>query len=119
MQVKKKLQFFFLNFWAGECKELNYKLKTTINEDLGEIDGIFVDNKEEKIFIYDDSEHSNNANKKIAGFFNKWSDEINKKKLIQELNLPNYYELIIFYIDKIRYSNIREKLLPIESSYKI
>jgi hypothetical protein len=73
-----------------DCKELNFKLKTIVSEDLGEIDGVFIDNKEEIIFIYDDSVHSVDVNKKISGFFNKWNDPKNKSNLIKELNLPNY-----------------------------
>lgn len=101
-----------------ECTSLNFKLKTSTGTDLGEIDGIFVDNKNEIIFIYDDSEHSNDVNKKISGWFNKWSDSKNQKALLEVLKLHQHYRKYILYIDKIKSTTKKADLEPITASIK-
>lgn len=101
-----------------DCVALNPKIPTETGIDLGEIDGIFIDNKNELIFIYDDSVHRKDVNKKISGWFNKWTFVENKNKLLKELNLPDFYRIFILYIDKIKTSTEKGDLEPIRSSLK-
>lgn len=101
-----------------DCVALNPKIPTETGIDLGEIDGIFIDDKHELIFVYDDSVHKNDVNKKISGWFNKWTFTDNKNKLLDELKLPDFYRIVILYIDKIKTSDKKGDLEPIKSSLK-
>lgn len=104
------------NDFELKCWDLDYVVKTKSGLDLGEIDGIFVDDDNEIVFIYDDSELQS-PNQKIVSFFQKWSNQNNLSELIQLKNLPDDYQYYILYIDKTRTSNEKVKLDPIKNSF--
>ncbi len=101
-----------------KCFDLDYVVKTSSGLDLGEIDGIFVDDVNEIVFIYDDSELQS-PNQKIVSFFQKWSNKNNLTELIKLKNLPDDYQYLILYIDKTRSSSERTKLDPIKNSIPV
>lgn len=98
-----------------KCIDLDYVIKTSGGLDLGEIDGIFIDEVNEIVFIYDDSELQS-PNQKIVGFFQKWQNQSNLNELISLKKLPDDYRYIVLYIDKTRASLDKAKLDPIKSS---
>lgn len=84
-----------------KCIDLCFKIKTQKGADVTDIDGIFLDEENEVIIIYDDSEKSD-SNPKILNFIskckeNRYEDQIYK----YHPELP-YYPIYILYIDKSR-----------------
>jgi DGQHR domain-containing protein len=111
----EKLTAKLFNDFELKCVDLDYVVKTTSGLDLGEIDGIFVDDTNEIVFIYDDSELQS-PNSKIVSFFQKWSTKNNLEELIKLKSLPDDYQYYILYVDKTRDSNEKVKLDPIKNS---
>lgn len=111
----EKLTAKLFNDFELKCIDLDFVIKTSSNLDLGEVDGIFVDDSNEIVFIYDDSELQS-PNAKIVSFFQKWSNKDNLSELIKLKNLPDDYRYYVIYIDKTRTSEERVKLEPIKNS---
>lgn len=80
------------------CVDLNWKIKGQLNNDDGEIDGIFYDEKNQLYIVYDDSTQ-NDRQDKVSKFLNKWKQSSNQNKLREDLQLKNY-PLYVLYIDK-------------------
>jgi len=111
----EKLTAKLFNDFELKCIDLDSVVKTSSGLDLGEIDGIFLDDANEIVFIYDDSEYQS-PNQKIVGFFQKWSNKDNLSELIKLKNLPDDYQYFILYVDKTRSCSDRVKLEPIKNS---
>ena len=83
-----------------ECIDLNLIIKDNDGNDIGEIDGIFLDMKNQVIIIYDDS-IDKDANTKIIKWFSKWTNAHNESLLLDLLNIP-CFPIHIIYIDRSR-----------------
>lgn len=95
---ERRVAIFFKNIGL-ECADLNLKIENEDGENLGEIDGVFLDSENEIIIIYDDSTQTSNVNTKITKWFTKWKDENNETKIFEKLNIP-YFPIHILYIDQ-------------------
>lgn len=99
---KATAQFFYK--LGLECIDLCFKIQAEDGSDVTDIDGIFLDNENKVIFIYDDSKQKNDSNSKIALFFNKCSQTKYEQQIYDShVNLP-HYPIKILYIDKSRNS---------------
>lgn len=99
---EKETAIFFSDLGL-DCINLNFDVKDEFDNKITDIDGIFLDKKNEAIIIYDDSTQKD-PNQKIIAFFSKCIDDKYEKQIYDShSNLPNY-PIYILYIDKSRNS---------------
>jgi len=82
-----------------KCIDLGFKIYDKKKNCIGEIDGVFIDEENEVILIYDDSTQTVDVNTKITKFFTKWSNQKNENEIFDKLSVP-HYPIYILYIDK-------------------
>jgi hypothetical protein len=100
-ESEKETALFFDSLGL-KCIDLGFKIFDTKNNVTGEIDGIFIDEDNEVILIYDDSKQQKKSNDKITKFFSKWLNQTNESKIFESLkNLP-FFPIHILYINKIQ-----------------
>ncbi|MES2746912.1 MAG: DGQHR domain-containing protein [Bacteroidota bacterium] len=98
--TSEKETALFFDSIGLKCIDLSFKIHDDKNKVTGEIDGIFIDEENEVILIYDDSKQQKKSNDKITKFFTKWLNQNNESKIFEKLtNLP-YYPIHILYINK-------------------
>lgn len=85
-----------------KCVDLGFKIYDSKNNVTGEIDGIFIDEENEIILIYDESKQQKKSNDKITKFFTKWSNQNNEAKIFESLPNLAFYPIHILYINKIQ-----------------
>jgi len=92
----------FLSDLGLKCIDLSFKIFDSKGKTTGEIDGIFLDEENEVILIYDESKLAKKSNDKITKFFTKWLNQDNEEKIFEALpNLP-YFPIHILYINKMQ-----------------
>jgi len=92
----------FLDSLGLKCIDLSFKIYDSKGKTTGEIDGIFIDEENEVILIYDESKQVKKPNDKITKFFTKWVNQDNEAKIFDSLpNLP-YFPIHILYINKVQ-----------------
>lgn len=96
---EKNTALLFKNL-GFECIDLNLIIKDKDGNDIGEIDGVFLDTSNQVIIIYDDSVDKD-ANTKIIKWFSKWTNAHNESLLLDSLNIP-CFPIHIIYIDRSR-----------------
>lgn len=85
-----------------KCVDLGFKIYDSKSNVTGEIDGIFIDEENEVILIYDESKQQKKSNDKITKFFTKWSNQDNEAKIFKSLPNLAFYSIHILYINKIQ-----------------
>jgi DGQHR domain-containing protein len=83
-----------------KCIDLSFKIYDAKGKTTGEIDGIFLDEENEVILIYDESKQSKKTNDKITKFFTKWVNQDNEAKIFEALPTLPYFPIYILYINK-------------------
>ena len=69
-ESEKETALFFCEIGL-KCVDLCFKITGTDGSPITDIDGIFLDQENKVILIYDDSTQKNDSNAKISVFFNK------------------------------------------------
>lgn len=92
----------FLDGLGLKCIDLSFKIYDAKGKTTGEIDGIFLDEENEVILIYDESKQAKKPNDKITKFFTKWVNQDNEAKIFEALPTLPYFPIHILYINKVQ-----------------
>lgn len=85
-----------------KCIDLCFKIKADDGSDITDIDGIFLDEENKVIIIYDDSTQSGQHNTKILSFLSKCQQDSCEKQIYDSHSELPLYPIYILYIDKSR-----------------
>lgn len=103
-QSEKDTALFFSRIGL-KCIDLCFKIKAEDGTDVTDIDGIFLDEENKCIIIYDDSTLAEGHNTKILSFISKCQEDIYEQQIYDNhADLP-LYPIYILYIDKSRNSD--------------
>lgn len=100
-ESEKETALFFDSLGL-RCIDLSFKIADTKGNVTGEIDGIFIDEENEVILIYDESKQQKKSNDKITKFFTKWLNQNNESKIFESLPNLSYFPIHILYINKVQ-----------------
>lgn len=105
----------FFNDIGLECISLCFKIKADDGfTDITDIDGIFLDNDNKIIIIYDDSQQSRDSNSKISTFFLKCQQNKYEQQIYDNHKDLPHYPIKVLYIDKYRERNKAQNLASID-----
>lgn len=101
----EKATALFFDRIGLKCIDLCFKIKADDGTDITDIDGIFLDEENKVIIIYDDSEIANNHNPKILSFISKCKEDKYEQQIYDNHSELPLYPIYILYIDKNRNSD--------------
>lgn len=103
-QSEKDTALFFDRIGL-KCIDLCFKITAEDGTDVTDIDGIFLDEENKCIIIYDDSKLADGHNPKILSFISKCQEDIYEQQIYDNHPDLPFYPIYILYIDKSRNSD--------------